>query len=176
MIDKKLLRASLLLAVGCLLLGPSVLGAGATPRKMNGTWLALVEVTLAPGQTEILPELVTYSTSGTSIASTGFPPMPLPFDQGPFTATIKVGQGNWVFRGGMFKGAQLRFVTDLNTGMPMGYTKLITEWHLVNRNAAEGSYRAEILQPDMSPYTIGGTPVVFEGAFEMFRLPIESLP
>ena len=176
MIDKKLLRASLLLAVGCLLLEPSLLGAGATPRKMNGTWFALVEVTIPPGPTVELPELGTFSTSGTIIMSTGFPPMALPFDQGPFTAVINVGQGNWKYRGGKFMGTQLRFISDQDTGMPMGYTKLISEWHLVNRNAAEGSYRAEILQPNMEPYTIGGFPAVFEGSFEMFRLPIESLP
>ena len=175
MIDKKLLKASLLLMVGCLLVGASVLHAGkATPRKMNGTWFALVEMSGAPVP---LPELLTFSTSGISIASNGFPPMPFDFDDfDPFMAVIKIGQGNWTFRAGKFKGTQLRFVTDLNTGMPIGYTKLIAEWYLLNRNAAEGSYRAEILQPDMSPYTIGGTPVVFEGAFEMFRLPIESLP
>ena len=174
MTGKRFLTVSLLVAVGCLVLGATTLEAGATPRKMNGTWFVIVELPGAPGP---MPELVTYSASGTSIASAGFPPMPFDFDDTPpFMGTALVGQGNWRFRGGKFTGTQLRFLTELGTGMPMGYTKLIAEWHLVSRNAAEGSYRAEVLQPDMAPYTIGGFPVVFEGSFEMFRLPIESLP
>jgi hypothetical protein len=140
---------------------------------MNGTWLAMVEI---PDVPDALPELLTFSTSGTVVASTGFPPFPFDFDQGSVVAAPKIGQGNWVFRGGMFRGTQLRFLVDLSTYMPIGFTKLVSEWRLLDRNTARGSYRAEVLQPNMSPYTIGGVPVVFEDEFEMYRLPVESLP
>jgi hypothetical protein len=173
---KKVVRTSLVLAIGCLMLGSSLLSAGASPRRMNGTWLAVVEVTIPPGPTVELPELGTFATSGTVVMSTGFPPMTFPFDQGTFTAIVNLGQGNWTYRGGKFRGTQLRFVSELGTGMPKGYTKLISEWHLVDKKTAHGTYRAEILQPDMQPYTIGGQPVVFTGDFDMIRVPIESLP
>lgn len=45
--------------------------------------------------------------------------------------------------------------------MPKRYLKLITEWHLLNSNTAQSFYRAEVLQPDMTPYTAGGAPAVF---------------
>ena len=105
------------------MLSSTVLWAGATPRKMDGTCLALVEVTIPPGPTAELPALGSFFTSGTVVTSTGLPPMAPPFDQGAFTAVVNVGQGNWTYRGGKFKGTQLRFVTDLKTGMPMGYTE-----------------------------------------------------
>jgi hypothetical protein len=60
--------------------------------------------------------------------------------------------------------------------MPIGYSKLVSEWELLDRNTGRGDYRLEILRLDLEPHTIAGQPIVFEGPYEMFRLPVESLP
>lgn len=178
---KGLVTISLVLAVGCLLLGSSLLSAGATPRKMNGTWSSIIEIPANPvlGNTETvyMPELDTFSTSGTAITSSASPVMPLNVDSGPYLAAVEIGQGNWIFRGGRFFMTQWRFLTDTDTGDPLGYLKVLVEWSLVSRNAATGTYQVEMLQLDMTtPYEVDGSPVVVGGAFDMWRLGVERLP
>jgi hypothetical protein len=179
---KGLLKQCLGLAIGLALLAAASVAEppGHIPKRMIGTWLAGVEITLEPGTDPIyLPEIGTFERGGTAIYSSGFPPLALPFDQTNgelVTYEAKAGQGSWIYKAGRFVGTQWRILVEVSTGIPLGFSKLTSEWQLIDRNTGQGMYRAEVLQPDFSPYTIGGQPVVFEGNFELFRLPTESLP
>ena len=149
---------------------------------MNGTWSSVVAVpandVLGNSETLYLPELDTFSTSGTVVTSSAAAVLELEIDGlGTILGATQIGQGNWRFRGGKFNSTQWRFLSNAATGQPVGYVKVIVEWHLVNRNTAEGVYQVEMLQLDMStPFTSGGSPIVIPGFFEMWRLPVESLP
>ena len=176
-------RVTVTLTLICLVAGSSVLFAGnATPKKMNGTWSSIS--TIPPndilGNTEpvSLPELDTFSTSGTAISSSAATVLPLTTDQGIFLAATQIGQGSWKFKGGRrFAMTQWRFFSDATTGEPLGYLKLILEWRLSHWNAGQGVFQVEMLQLDMTtPYTSGGNPVVIQGPFAMWRLAIEPLP
>lgn len=100
---RKMLRLSLVLLVAGLILESTALLAGATPRKMNGTWQSLVAVppndVLGNTQTEYLPEFDTYSTSGTVVTTSAAPILPLDFDQGAFLVGSQTGHGNEAIEG-----------------------------------------------------------------------------
>jgi len=181
--------AAVILAIICLIVGPSALFAGqpggtAAPKKMNGTWGSMVTVPpndiLGNVVNVDLPELDTFSTSGTVITSAGASVMPLTLDQGFYLASVGLGQGNWKMAGGnRFVMTQWRFLTDMNSGEPFGYIKVLAEWILVGNNSVidEGEYEVQILQLDMmTPFTSGGIPAAVRGPFYMWRLPIEPLP
>ena len=181
-------RVAILLTIGCLVVGPAALFAGesgtATPKKMNGTWSSVVIVPPNDilGNTEDmpLPELDTFSGSGTVITSSGATVMPLTLDpqEELYLASVGIGQGNWKFIGNhRFIMTQWRFLTDLNTGEPFGYIKVLAEWRLQGKHQAIGEYEVQILELDMmTPYYSNGEPVRVGGPFFMQRLPIERLP
>jgi hypothetical protein len=154
----------------------------ATPKKMNGTWSSIVTVppndVLGNPVDVYLPEMDTFSTSGAVITSALASVMPLDLDQGFFFASVGLGQGNWKMVGGhRFVMTQWRFLTDMNTGEPFGYMKVLAEWTLVDKNSAVGEYEVQMLQLDMTtPFTSGGAPAAVRGPFNMWRLPVESLP
>ncbi len=175
-------RVAVILAIICLIAGSSALVAGqsegkATPKKMNGTWGSVVTVPpndiLGNPVDMDLPELDTFSTAGTVITSSGATVMPLVLDQGDFLASVGIGQGTWKFLGGRrFVMTQWRFLTDINSGEPFGYIKVLAEWRLVNKNLASGDYEVQILGLDMmTPFTSGGEPAAVGGPFTMWRLP-----
>jgi hypothetical protein len=165
----------MLVLVGGLWLGPAPGEAGGHARWMKGTWMTIIPWEQSP--TGFLPEIGSFDLSGTVVYQSGFPPVTLPLDGlGPVTFAPKVGLGTWKCRRGAFAGTQWRFLYDLETGMPIGYSKLVSEWELLDRKTARGDYRVEILRLDMEPHTVGGQPVVFEGSYEMFKLPVEPLP
>ena len=175
-----------LLTMICVITGPAVLVAGnpegkATPRRMQGTWSSMIEIPpndiLGNPETVYMPELDSFTSGGTAITSSAFPVMPLAVDEGSYLAAVEIGQGNWVFRGDHFVMTQWRFLTDTESGEPLGYLKITAEWTLPNRSQAEGSYHVEMLHLDMmTPYNKDGSPVVVAGPFDMWRLPVGSLP
>ena len=178
-------RVAVILTIICLIVGPSALFAGqpdgkAAPKKMNGTWSSIVTVppndVLGNPDDVYLPEMDTFSTSGTVITSAlGF--MPLNLDKGFFLVSVGIGQGNWKMAGGhRFVMTQWRFLTDLDSGQPFGYMKIVAEWRLVDKNLAFGEYEVHILKLDTTPFNSGGVPAVVGGPFEMERLHIEYLP
>ena len=180
-------RIAAVLTIACLIVGPTTLFAGqsggkATPKKMNGTWSSIVTVPpndILGNDVDVdLPELDTFSTAGTAITSAGASVMPLTLDQGFFLASVGLGQGNWkMVGGGRFAMTQWRFLTDMASGEPFGYIKVVAEWRLLNRRTAAGDYEVQILALDMmTPLTSGGIPAVVGGPFAMWRLPIERLP
>jgi len=180
-------RVAVILAIICLIAGSSALVAGqsegkATPKKMNGTWSSIVTVPpndiLGNVEDLDLPELDTFSTAGTVITSAGASVLPLELDQGFFLASVGIGQGSWKFGGGhRFIMTQWRFLTDMSSGEPFGYIKVLAEWKLVNKNLAFGEYEVQMLALDMvTPFTSGGVPATVGGPFAMWRLPIEHLP
>ena len=176
----------------CLIAGSAALVAAqsegnATPKKMNGTWSSIVTVPpndiLGNEEDLDLPELDTFSTSGTVITSTAASVMPLELDDGAggsitYLASVGIGQGNWKFIGRhRFVMTQWRFLTDMDTGQPFGYIKVLAEWELENKNFATGRYEVQILELDMmTPFTSGDVPAVVSGPFTMWRLPIKRLP
>ena len=167
--------ALMLLVAGGLMLWPALAESGGHARWMKGTWMTIIPWEQSP--TGFLPEIGSYDRSGTVVFQSGFPPVTLPLDGlGPVTFAPKVGLGSWKCRRGGFVGTQWRFLFDQSTGMPIGYSKMVGEWELLGRNTGRGDYRLEILRLDMEPHTIAGQPIVFEGPFEMFKLPVESLP
>lgn len=181
-------RVAILLTIGCLIVGPTALFAGqlgnATPKKMSGTWSSVVVVPPNDilGNTEDmpLPELDTFSGSGTVITSSGATVLPLNLDSEEdfYLASVGIGQGNWKFIGKhRFVMTQWRFLTDMNTGEPFGYIKVLAELRLENKHQAIGEYEVQILELDMmTPYYSNGDPVRVSGPFFMRRLPIERLP
>ena len=181
-------RVAVILTIICLVAGPSALFAGqsdgkAAPKKMNGTWSSIVTVPPNPimGNTEDvnLPEMDTFSTSGTVITSIAAPIMWLTLDQvGTRLTLFGIGQGTWKMAGGhRYVSTQWRFLTDMNTGEPFGYLKIVVEWGLVDNNYAAGEYEVQLLALDMETlFTSGGVPAVIDGPFQMSRLPIEYLP
>jgi hypothetical protein len=183
-------RIAVILTIICLIAGSSALVAGqsegkATPKKMNGTWSSIVTIPpndiLGNAEDLDLPELDTFSTSGTVVTSSGASVMLLTLDQGgqeEFLAAVGIGQGTWKFVGGhRFVMTQWRFLTDFESGKPFGYIKVLSKWRLVNKNLAAGEYEVQMLALDMmTPLTFGGVPVVIGGPFAMWRLPIERLP
>jgi hypothetical protein len=177
------------LGLVCLMVGSSAVIAGqfegkATPKKMNGTWSSVVVVPPNDilGNTEDmpLPELDTFSASGTVVTSAGATVLPLTLDseEDSYLASVGLGQGNWKFIGNhRFVMTQWRFLTDLNTGEPFGYIKVLAEWRLESKHQAIGEYEVQILELDMrTPYYSNGDPVRVSGPFFMQRLPIERLP
>ena len=175
-----------ILTIIYLIAGPAALAAGDwegrfTPKRMQGTWSSLIEIPpndiLGNPVPVSMPELDSFSAGGTAITSSAFPVMPLAVDEGSYLAAVEIGQGNWVFRGDHFVMTQWRFLTDTESGEPLGYLKITAEWTLPNWSQAEGSYHVEMLHLDMmTPYNKDGSPVVIEGPFDMWRLPVESLP
>jgi hypothetical protein len=175
-----------LLTMICVITGPAVLVAGnpegkATPRRMQGTWSSMIEIPpndiLGNPVTVYMPELDSFTSGGTAITSSAFLVMPLDVDEGPYLAAVEIGQGNWRFKGGQYAMTQWRFLTDTVAGEPLGYLKITAEWSLLTPGHAEGLYLVEMLELDMTtPYEKDGMPVVVEGPFEMWRLPVESLP
>jgi len=177
---QKLTRTLVILAIGTLLIAP-VLANAATTKKMNGTWASLSEIppndmlgTTAP---LVIPQLDTFSTSGTVVTSSGASVLALATDQGNFLASVGIGQGSWKFRGGRFTMTEWHFINDMATGQPVGYMKTTAEWSLANKKIGAGSYHVEMLHLDMTtPYTSGGSPAAVSGSFQMWRMPVESLP
>ena len=180
-------RVAVILTIICLIAGSSALVAGqsegkATPKRMNGTWSSIVTVppnVILGNEFDLdLPELDTFSTAGTVITSAGASVMYLFLDQGEFMAAVGIGQGSWKFIGGhRFVMTQWRFLTDMISGEPFGYIKVLSELKLVNKNAAIGEYEVQMLALDMeTPFTSGGEPAAVGGPFAMWRLPIERLP
>jgi hypothetical protein len=180
-----MLQIVIAVTILCLVLGESALFAGQpqgpNSRKMRGTWSSLVVVPPNDilGNTEpvFLPELDTFTHSRTSITSSSATILPVETDQGSFLTATGIGQGNWKFEGGRFIATQWRFISDVSNGQPLGYLRMLVEWQLLDNNSGEGSYRVEIFQLDMTtPYTSGGSPIMIEGPFTIWRLPIEPLP
>ena len=186
----RVLRGTAILMIVGLAVASAGLYAGqsaghATPRKMNGTWSSIVVVPpneiLGNEEPMPLPELDTFSGSGTVVTSSGASVMPLTLDdpeEAFYLASVGIGQGNWKFTGTRhFVMTQWRFLTDMNTGEPFGYIKIFAEWDLVDRHEARGTYEVQILELDMmTPYLSGGEPVRVRGPFFMHRLRIEPLP
>lgn len=179
--------AVLIVAIVFLIAGPSALLAGQpggapAPKKLNGTWTSVVTVPpndiLANEEDVFLPELDTFSTSGTVITSAAASVLPLTLDEGFFLASVGIGQGNWkMTSGNHFVMTQWRFLTDLNTGEPFGYVKIIAEMGLQGRDYFSGEYEVHLLGLDMmTPLNSGGVPAVIGGPFEGWRLPIDHLP
>ena len=181
-----MLCAVALLAIICAAAGSAALAAGdwegrLLPRRMQGTWSSMIEIPpndiLGNPETVYMPELDSFTGGGTAITSSAFPVMPLAVDEGSFLAAVEIGQGNWAYRGDHFVMTQWRFLTDTITGAPLGYLKITAEWTLPAPGQAAGSYHVEMLHLDMTtPYNSDGSPVVVDGPFVMWRLPVESLP
>ena len=175
-----------LLAMTFAAAGSAVLAAGDVDgrllrRMMQGTWSSMIEIPpndiLGNPETVYMPELDSFTGGGTAITSSAFPVMPLAVDEGSFLAAVEIGQGNWAYRGDHFVMTQWRFLTDTITGAPLGYLKITAEWTLPAPGQAAGSYHVEMLHLDMTtPYNSDGSPVVVDGPFVMWRLPVESLP
>lgn len=181
-----MLSVTVVLAILCLIGAPAALVAGSVVGKsisarMQGTWSSLIAIPpndiLGNQETMYLPELDSFTRDGNAITSSAASVLPIVVDVGEYLVAMEIGQGNWRFMNDNFVMTQWRFMTDASTGLPLGYLKVTSEWSLVNGMQAEGLYMAEMLQLDMStPYTSDGSPVVIEGPFTLFRLPVEPLP
>jgi hypothetical protein len=140
------------LTVGCLLVSAVLLNADgrrgkATPRKVAGTWMSIVEVPDNPITGPlVLEELDTFSADGTIITSSSAPFLEL---QPGLLVVSSAAHGIWKSTGGgNYMSHQLRFLTDTTTGMPMGYVRSVVRFRFLSRNEMTGTFTIQLLDPD----------------------------
>lgn len=180
-------RLIVILTIVCLVGVASAAFAGppkgkATPRKMSGSWSSIV--TIPPNDVLGNPvdfeqrELDTFSAEGGVITTSEGWVLPLSLGGDVLFTSIGTGHGNWTIIGGdTLVSTQWRLLTNVDLGLAYGYAKILVEGRFQTKDYISGDFQVHLMELNMeTPFYANGDPIVIEGPFDMWRLPIERMP
>lgn len=179
-------RVAIVLAVLVLLVAPSLLLArsqrrAATKASVLGTWFARITIPPNPlfQNTEdlVMLEFITFGPEGGLVATANFPVFKVPINGRLRKALVSVSHSAYRVRNsGLIQGTNWRFLNSTKNGSFLGFMKNIVEFDMVSSAELQGRFYLELLNPDLSPMELNGTPAILSSSVYAVRVPVETFP